>query len=87
MAKTDKKTSLTKQCLDWLHKQGCFAQQVYADGTVFILAVRQGKVLCICTSEKAGPHDANKVMPELAKAGAYSICIKDLKELQNLPLI
>ena len=80
---TAKKTSLTKQCLDWLHQQGCFAQQVYADGMVFILAMRKGKVLCICTTNQTGPHDPGQVMAKLSKAGAYSVCIKDLKQLQD----
>jgi len=85
MGNKPKKTSLTKQCIDWLHNQGCFAEQVYTRGTVFILALKGGRVLCVCTANQVGTHDAGNVFADLVLLGGVdnTICVKDLNELKK----
>lgn len=71
-----------KVFLEWLHKNGFFAEKIYLDGLVVVLAVKDGSPYTLCLGSKH-KVDKNNVIGKFKKAGGQHRCLSSISDLEH----
>lgn len=82
--KTPNPAKLASLSVAWLDKHGFFAVKMFVDGAMLVLAIKSGKPFAICTADGAtGPHDPKGVLSSMERAGAKTLCIQNIQDLED----